>query len=56
MARGVPFGRPRKLNADQQREALDRLAAGESLVDVARTFDVDPTTIGRLPYRAALRA
>ena len=47
-ARGVPFGRPRKLNADQRREALQRLANGETLVDVARTFAVDPTTIGRL--------
>jgi DNA invertase Pin-like site-specific DNA recombinase len=51
--RGVPFGRPRKLNGDQRREALDRLAKGESLVDVARTFGVAPTTIGRLPNRAA---
>jgi DNA invertase Pin-like site-specific DNA recombinase len=47
-ARGVPFGRPRKLNADQRREALQRLANGETLVDVARTFGVDATTIGRL--------
>jgi hypothetical protein len=28
--------------------ALERLANGENLVDVARTFGVDPTTIGRL--------
>jgi hypothetical protein len=27
---------------------LQRLANGETLVDVARTFGVDPTTIGRL--------
>ena len=47
-ARGVPFGRPSKLNADQRREALQRLANGDTLVDVARTFGVDPTTIGRL--------
>jgi DNA invertase Pin-like site-specific DNA recombinase len=47
-ARGVRFGRPRKLDADQRREALERLAKGDSLVDVARTFGVDPTTIGRL--------
>jgi DNA invertase Pin-like site-specific DNA recombinase len=51
-ARGVPFGRPRKLNADQRREALDRLANGETLVDVARTIGVDPTTIGRLDAAA----
>jgi len=37
-----------KLNAEQRREALQRLANGETLVDVARTFGVDATTIGRL--------
>jgi len=47
-ARGVRFGRPRKLDQHQRRQALERLANGESLVDVARTFAVDPTTIGRL--------
>jgi len=47
-ARGVRFGRPRKLSQDQRQEALQRLANGETLVDVARTFGVDPTTIGRL--------
>ena len=30
----------------QWQEALQRLAKGESLVDVARTYGVDPTTIG----------
>ena len=47
-ARGVRFGRPRKLDANQRQEALARLTNGETLVDVARTFAVDPTTIGRL--------
>jgi DNA invertase Pin-like site-specific DNA recombinase len=47
-ARGVRFGRPRKLDQHQRQEALRRLANGESLVDVARTYGVDPTTIGRL--------
>jgi len=47
-ARGVLFGRPRKLNADQRREAMQRLANGETLVDIARSYAVDPTTIGRL--------
>jgi DNA invertase Pin-like site-specific DNA recombinase len=47
-ARGVRFGRPRKLTPHQRQEAIDRLAKGETLVDVARTFGVDPTTIGRL--------
>jgi hypothetical protein len=48
MARGVRFGRPRKLDPRQRQEALQRLANGETLVDVARTYAVDPTTIGRL--------
>ena len=47
-ARGVRFGRPKKLSQDQRQEALQRLANGDTLVDVARTFGVDPTTIGRL--------
>jgi DNA invertase Pin-like site-specific DNA recombinase len=46
--RGVRFGRPRKLDAHQRGEAIARLAKGETLVDVARTYGVDPTTIGRL--------
>jgi DNA invertase Pin-like site-specific DNA recombinase len=47
-ARGVRFGRPRKLDQHQRQEPLERLAKGETLVDVARTYGVDPTTIGRL--------
>jgi hypothetical protein len=37
-----------KLRAHQRQEALQRLAAGETQADVARTDAVDPTTIGRL--------
>jgi DNA invertase Pin-like site-specific DNA recombinase len=47
-ARGVKFGRPRKLTSHQRQEALARLAAGETQADIARTYAVDPTTIGRL--------
>ena len=47
-ARGVRFGRPRKMDAHQRQEAIQRLANGETLVDVAHTYGVDPTTIGRL--------
>jgi DNA invertase Pin-like site-specific DNA recombinase len=48
-ARGVKFGRPRKLNHHQCEEALARLATGdETLADIARTFAVDPSTISRL--------
>jgi DNA invertase Pin-like site-specific DNA recombinase len=50
-ADGVQFGRPHKLDAHQRREALQRLANGDTLVAVARTFGVDPTTIGRLQAR-----
>jgi hypothetical protein len=46
--RGVKFGRPPKLTAHQRQEARQRLAAGETQADVARTYAVDPTTIGRL--------
>src|SRR5947207_2205818 len=47
-ARGVRFGRPPKLTPHQRREALQRLAAGETQADIARTYNVDATTIGRL--------
>jgi DNA invertase Pin-like site-specific DNA recombinase len=50
-ARGVRFGRPMKLDHHQRQEAIQRLAKGETLVDIARTFGVDPTTIGRLQAR-----
>jgi DNA invertase Pin-like site-specific DNA recombinase len=47
-ARGVRFGRPRKLTPHQRQEALQRLAAGETQADIARSYAVDATTIGRL--------
>ena len=46
--RGVKFGRPRKMTPHQRQEALQRVAAGETMADVARTYAVDATTIGRL--------
>ena len=46
--RGVRFGRPRKLSPHQRQEAVARLHAGETQADVARSYAVDPTTIGRL--------
>jgi DNA invertase Pin-like site-specific DNA recombinase len=59
-ARGVRFGRPPKLTAHQRQEALQRLAAGETQADIARTYAVDATTIGRLrpfsPSAGALAA
>ena len=46
--RGVRFGRPRKLTPHQRQEALARLQAGETQADIARSYAVDATTIGRL--------
>jgi DNA invertase Pin-like site-specific DNA recombinase len=50
-ARGVKFGRPPKLTAHQRQEALHRLARGETQADIARSYNVDATTIGRLEPR-----
>jgi DNA invertase Pin-like site-specific DNA recombinase len=47
-ARGVKFGRPRKLTPHQRQEAIQRLQAGETMADVARTYAVDASTISRL--------
>ena len=46
--RGVKFGRPRKMTPHQRQEAIERLMAGETQADVARTYNVDATTISRL--------
>jgi hypothetical protein len=40
--------RPRKLTPHQRDETLHRLAHGETQANVARTYNVNPTTIGRL--------
>jgi DNA invertase Pin-like site-specific DNA recombinase len=47
-ARGVRFGRPKKLSVHQRREAIDRIEAGEAVADVARAFGVDRATLYRL--------
>ena len=47
-AEGVHMGRPPKLTPHQRREAIARRDAGEALTDIARTFGVSHTTIGRL--------
>jgi DNA invertase Pin-like site-specific DNA recombinase len=46
--RGVLFGRPHKMTPHQRQEALQRLADGETYADLARAYNVDATTIGRL--------
>ena len=40
---------PVNLTPHQRQEALARLEAGETQADVARTYNVDTTTIGRRP-------
>jgi DNA invertase Pin-like site-specific DNA recombinase len=47
-ARGVRFGRPAALTPHQRQEAIQRLAQGEALADVARSFNVSQATISRL--------
>ena len=47
-ARGVQFGRKLKLTPHQQREALARREAGESLVEIGRSYNVSHSTISRL--------
>jgi DNA invertase Pin-like site-specific DNA recombinase len=47
-AAGVRFGRPRKMTQEQRRQALERLAAGETLEQIAATYGVHFSTISRL--------
>lgn len=47
-ARGVKLGRRPKLTPHQVREATARRDAGETLVDIARTYNVSHSTISRL--------
>jgi DNA invertase Pin-like site-specific DNA recombinase len=51
-AAGVHMGRPSKLTRHQKQEAIARRDAGESLTDIARTYNVSHTTIGRLTVAA----
>jgi len=46
-ARGVVFGRPAKLRADQKKLVFDLIDGGESISSIARTFNVHPATIYR---------
>jgi DNA invertase Pin-like site-specific DNA recombinase len=47
-ARGVRFGRKLKLTPHQRTEALARREAGESLVEIGRSYNVSHSTISRL--------
>ena len=46
-ARGVAFGRPKKMRPEQQELARQLLLEGKSVSAVARTFNVHPATIYR---------
>jgi DNA invertase Pin-like site-specific DNA recombinase len=48
-ARGVRMGRPHKLTSHQQREAIRRRDRnGDTLADIARSYNVSAATISRL--------
>jgi hypothetical protein len=47
-ARGVKFGRKSVLTPHQRSDALARRVVGEALVEIARTYNVFHSTIGRL--------
>ena len=48
-ARGVHLGRKKKLTLHQQREAIRRRdELGETLADIARSYNVSRSTISRL--------
>lgn len=47
-ARGVKLGRKPKMTTQQRGEALERRAAGETLMDIARSYNVSFATISRL--------
>jgi DNA invertase Pin-like site-specific DNA recombinase len=48
VARGQKMGRPFKLTDHQKREAIKRRSQGETLADIARSYNVSPATISRL--------
>ena len=53
LAEGVRFGRKPKLTKHQAREALKRVAVGETLREIALSYNVDHSTIHRLKARYA---
>jgi DNA invertase Pin-like site-specific DNA recombinase len=49
VAQGQQMGRPFKLTDHQKREAIKHREQGETLGDIARSYNVSPATISRLP-------
>ena len=47
-SRGVHMGRPRALTQHQRTETLARREAGDALVEIARSYNVNYSTISRL--------
>jgi DNA invertase Pin-like site-specific DNA recombinase len=47
-AHGQKMCRPFKLTDHQKREAIKRRNQGETLADIARSYNVSPATISRL--------
>ena len=55
-ASGVVFGRPRMLTPHQRREAIARRDTGtETLTDIARSYNVSPSTISPLMIDRGVR-
>jgi DNA invertase Pin-like site-specific DNA recombinase len=54
MARGVAFGRKPKLTPHQRQEALARRSAGETLAEIARSYNVDQSMISPVALVGAL--
>src|SRR6201993_5604753 len=51
--RGTHFGRPRKLNPEQTKLARRLIDEGQSIREIAETFNVHTATIYRLPATVA---
>jgi hypothetical protein len=49
VAREQKMGRPFELTDHQKREAIKRRNQGETLADIARSYNVSTATISRLP-------
>jgi len=48
LARGIKFGSKPKLTKHQREEALARKRNGETLTEIAKSYNVSHMTIGRL--------